>query len=90
MPKQSAIFGLPGQRENIVRLDASHSDMCCFDGTNQRDKDNLKIVCSNLEDAYEYALKTCESVNDIYLPRLAPGAADWDLEDRFRSSETGG
>ena len=83
VPKKSATFGLPGHRENIVRLDASHSDMCRFDGIDQRDKDNLKIVSSNLEDAYEQALKSCESVHYVHLPELKTAAAEQDLENRM-------
>lgn len=88
MPKKSATFGLPGHRENIVRLDANHSDVCRFDGVTQRDKDNLKIVSSNLEDVYEDALKSCESANDVHLPELHPGAADMDLEDRMAALDS--
>ena len=83
MPKNSATFGLPGHRENIVRLNASHSDMCRFDVKDQRDKDNLEIVFSNLEDLYDEALKSCESANDIHLPELNTEAADRDLEGRM-------
>ena len=83
MPKSSATFGLPGHRENIVRLNASHSDMCRFDAQDQRDKDNLEIVLSNLEDIYDRALKSCESADDIRLPELNTGAADRVLEDRM-------
>lgn len=83
MPKTSATFGLPGHRENIVRLNATHSDMCRFDGKDQRDKDNLKIVSSNLEDVYDVALKNCESANSVHLPELNTGAADKDLEHRW-------
>lgn len=56
--KDSATFGLFGHRENIVRLNASHSDMCRFDAKDQRDKDNLEFVLSNLEDLYDEALKS--------------------------------
>ena len=75
MPKESATFGLPGHRENIVRLNADHSNMCRFDVTDQRDKDNLKIVSSNLEDVYNEALKHCESTEYVLLPGLIVGAA---------------
>ena len=78
MPKNSATFGLPGHRENIVRLNAGHSDMCRFDAKDQRDKDNLEIVFSNLEDLYDAALNNRESAS---LPKLNTGAADRDLED---------
>ena len=85
MPKKSATFGLPGHRENIVRLNASHSDMCRFDSTDQRDKDNLKIVSSNLEDVYTEALKSCESAKLVLLPELNVRAADMGLEDRMEA-----
>ena len=57
--------------------------MCRFDGKDQRDKDNLKIVSSNLEDVYEVALKSCESAISVHMPELNTGAADKDLEDRW-------
>ena len=56
VPKKSACFGLPGDRENIVRLDARHSDMCRFDQS-QHDQDNLKLVISNIEDLYDDSMK---------------------------------
>lgn len=83
MTKDSATFGLFGHRENIVRLNASHSDMCRFDAKDQRDKDNLEFVLSNLEDLYDEALKSRESANIIPLPELNTGAADRNLEDRM-------
>lgn len=88
MPKKSATFGLPGHRENIVRLNADHSDICRFDGKTQRDKDNLKFVSSNLEDVYDDALKSCESPNDVHLPELQTGAADSDLENRMAALDS--
>ena len=88
VPKKSATFGLPGHRENIVRLNESHRDMCRFDGINQRDKDNLKIVSSNLEDAYDQALKSCESVHYVHLPELKIAAADQDLENRMAALDS--
>lgn len=57
--------------------------MCRFDVINQRDKDNLKIVSSNLEDAYEEALKICESASNVDLPELNAWAADDALEKRL-------
>lgn len=61
VPKKSAVFGLPGDRENIVMLNASHSDMCRFDES-QQDQDNFKLVWSNIEDLYLEALKRSEFV----------------------------
>lgn len=83
MPKTSATFGLPGHRDNIVRLNATHSDMCRFDGKDQRDKDNLKIVSSNLEDVYDVALKNCKFANSVHLPETNTGAAEKNLEKRW-------
>ena len=81
VPKNSATFGLP--RENIVQLNAGHSDMCRFDATDQRDKDNLEIVLNNLDDQYEKALESCESAMHVHLPELNTGTSDKDLEDRM-------
>ena len=62
VPKKSAAFGLSGERENIVKLDARHSDLCRFDEI-QHDRDNFRLVSSNIEDLYGDALKRCESIN---------------------------
>ena len=62
VPKRSACFGLPGSRENIVELNAEHSDLCRFDGS-MRDQDNFKLVANNIQDIYEAALKRSESVD---------------------------
>ena len=61
VPRKSAVFGLPGDRENIVRLNASHSDMCRFDES-QQDQDNFNLVRSNIEDLYEEAIKRSECI----------------------------
>lgn len=59
VPVESARFGIPGDRENIVKLNADHSGVCKF-GPNLEDQDNFKLVRSNLKDLYKNALKTCE------------------------------
>jgi hypothetical protein len=46
--KQSATFGLPGIKENIVRLEADHRSMCKFDLLCPDDKDNYSLVIGNL------------------------------------------
>ncbi|KAJ5511354.1 hypothetical protein N7453_003457 [Penicillium expansum] len=56
VPKESSRIGLPGDRENIVKLKADHSKVCKF-GQSQTDRDNLELVQSNIEDIYEAALK---------------------------------
>jgi hypothetical protein len=49
--KESATFGLAGSRENIIRLEANHSDICRF-GDSQQDQDNFEIVKGNIEELY--------------------------------------
>jgi len=72
VPKRSATFGLPGDRENIVKLDTGHRDLCRFDES-QHDQDNLKLVASNVEDLYEKALKWSELIHPLSSPRHGLG-----------------
>ena len=55
----SAQLGLPGDRENVVKIHADHSGICKF-GPSQTDQDNLKIVQGNIRDLYKEALKLSE------------------------------
>ncbi len=71
MPKKSATFGLPGDRENIVMLNASHYDMCRFNESKQ-DQDNFKLVRSNIEDLYQHALLKRSNVSQGETPLSAP------------------
>ncbi|KAI1196532.1 hypothetical protein F5X97DRAFT_325365 [Nemania serpens] len=57
--KESASLGLPGNRENVVSLDADHSSICKF-GVSVTDKDNLETVLGNIQDLAENALKIDE------------------------------
>jgi hypothetical protein len=57
----SAVFNLPGDRENIVSIKADHMGMCKFDGKSQVDLDNFKIVWNNIEDLYDEAIRRGES-----------------------------
>lgn len=50
---------MPGDRENVVKLNADHSGVCKF-GPSLEDQDNFKLVRSNLKDLYKNALKLCE------------------------------
>jgi hypothetical protein len=50
---------MPGDRENIVRLNADHSGVCKFDQS-QIDQDNFELVRSNIKDLYKNALKIGE------------------------------
>lgn len=56
---ESARFGLPGDRENVVKLNADHGDVCKFGGS-QTDQDNFELVQSNIQDMYKNALKLRE------------------------------
>jgi hypothetical protein len=57
--KESSRFGLPGDRENIVKLNADHSGICRFDES-EFDQDNFKLVRSNVKDLYKSALRVGE------------------------------
>lgn len=57
--KDSARFGLPGEKENIVAVHADHGGICKF-GISQKDQDELKIVQGNIRDLFENALRKCE------------------------------
>ncbi|GAP82647.2 putative kinesin light chain 1 [Rosellinia necatrix] len=54
--KISAQLDMPGDRENVVRLNASHESVCKF-GSSQIDQDNFKLVRGNIEDVYESVLE---------------------------------
>ena len=93
VPKKSAIFGLPGTRENIVELNADHSNLCRYDNSMQ-DQDNFKLVANNIQDLYENALKRSESVEVSFGAEESREAAenpqeighdDKDLHKRFAS-----
>jgi hypothetical protein len=59
VPAKNARFGLPGDRENVVKLNADHSGVCKF-GPNQTDQDNFELVRGNIRDLYKNALKKSE------------------------------
>jgi hypothetical protein len=50
---------MPGDHENVVKLNADHSGVCKF-GQSQIDQDNFKLVRGNIRDLYKRALKKCE------------------------------
>jgi hypothetical protein len=52
---------MPGDRENVVKLNADHSRVCKF-GPSQTDQDNFKLVQSNIRDLYKNALKNSELI----------------------------
>lgn len=49
MPFDSAVLGLPGQRETQLRINADHRNMCRFDMSVQGDLDNYRKVERNLQ-----------------------------------------
>jgi len=50
---------MPGDHENVVKLNANHSGVCKF-GSTLEDQDNFKLVRSNIRDLYREALRTSE------------------------------
>ena len=61
MPKTSAIFGLPDDKEVVVEIKADHGDICRFDMTDATDRENFKRVWRVLEDMYELTIRQGES-----------------------------
>ena len=47
---------MPGDRENVVKLNADHRGVCKF-GESQTDQDNFKYVRANIRDIYKKALQ---------------------------------
>ncbi|KAI9658781.1 MAG: hypothetical protein M1821_002341 [Bathelium mastoideum] len=75
VPRESAIFGVPSDKENIVKLTADHSNLCRFD-LSEKDQDNYKLVRGNIEDLYESALKKGEFIT-------LPSSPEGNLEQRM-------
>jgi hypothetical protein len=44
------VLGLAGHRENPVRLNATHGDMCRFNPSVKADKENYFLVEGNITD----------------------------------------
>jgi len=49
---------MPGDRENVVKLNADHRGVCKFSAS-QTDQDNFKLVRANIKDIYKNALRRC-------------------------------
>jgi len=75
----SARLGMPGDRENVVKLAADHSTVCKF-GSSQDDQDNLELVQSNIRDLYDAALKRSESLPPSTLINISQESGG-DLEE---------
>ncbi|CZR62148.1 uncharacterized protein PAC_12045 [Phialocephala subalpina] len=50
VPRESAVLGLDGRRENQVKLDATHENMCRFNPFVKKDTDNYFLVEGNIAD----------------------------------------
>ncbi|KAI9783675.1 MAG: hypothetical protein M1839_003523 [Geoglossum umbratile] len=66
--RDSAVIGLPGDVENVVKLDANHSEICRFDITIQRDRDNLCLVLANIKMLYGLAIARGEISSLLEVP----------------------
>lgn len=73
---------MPGDRENVVKLNADHGGVCKF-GPARADQDNLKLVRSNVKDIYRNALKKRELLAPMSMPQNEEAAADKSLQKRF-------
>lgn len=87
MTKDSARFGLAGDKENIVKLNADHSRVCKF-GSSIEDQDNFKLVRSNIRDLYKVALERIGELNvtapsDIREDRMKAEDDDKELKARW-------
>lgn len=73
MPRESAVIGLPGDVENVVRLDADHSNMCRYDTREEADRDMYELVAFDLGRLYENAVQAQIAVsNDAALGSVLP------------------
>jgi hypothetical protein len=80
---ESARLGLPGDRENVVKLNADHSGVCKF-GDGQIDRDNFKKVQNNIQDLYENALKLRElNATPFVVDQDGYTMDEGSLEERF-------
>jgi len=87
-----ARLNLAGERENIVGLDATHSDICRFDPTQEADQDVWEPVLTNLKDLHRKVLQSrgellsLSSLQDdsLQAEHLVAATEDTDLESRFK------
>jgi hypothetical protein len=70
VPRDSAIFGLPGKRERIVPINANHSNICRFDTSQPCDKANLELVMGSVEEKYDMAVERSKYLNPTSAPRV--------------------
>jgi hypothetical protein len=76
--RDSATFGLPGTRENIVDLQRNHSDICRFNFDNLEDIASYKIVQHNMRTAYNKIIESedlMERLGGLNTPISAPSSS---------------
>jgi hypothetical protein len=76
---------MPGDHENVVKLNADHSGVCKF-GFGLEDQDNFKLVRSNIKDLYKNALTKSESSvvpSDISIKGEPKAVVDKELQARW-------
>ena len=61
MPRSSAIYGMPDDKEVVIEIKADHSNICRFDGVSAQDVDNFNTVWGALEDIYDLAIEKGET-----------------------------
>ena len=67
VPRASAVIGLPGDMENQVGIDASHSEICRFDTSISADMDNYEKVQGNIKELYDGAVE----MEGVILPAVS-------------------
>jgi hypothetical protein len=73
---------MPGDRENVVKLNADHRRVCKF-GPSQEDQDNLKLVRVNIRDVYRKALKKRELLAPSLIVHEEGAETEDGLQERF-------
>ena len=76
---------MPGDHENIVKLDADHGDVCRFDRS-QHDEDNLELVQGNIRDIYDNALKLGELTRAVPADGEATRSVETSVESQSESN----
>ncbi|KAE9987514.1 hypothetical protein EG328_002499 [Venturia inaequalis] len=85
--KKSATFGLPGSMENVVRLEADHSNICRFDTGLQADLDNYKLVRTNVIRLYKQAIGQRLPDLPIMVPTVSSCAGEAVGSEKFSQED---
>ncbi|KAM7192624.1 hypothetical protein V8F33_008235 [Rhypophila sp. PSN 637] len=81
VPQQSSRFSLPRDREAVVKLNASHSEVCKFRPEDPVSQDNLRLVLYHLERLYRRALARFEDADNA-VPSSRPAPSEGPLLSR--------